>query len=258
MAELSLRERLQPALFDRLIDPERLLTLYELTFDRARLRKLGMLERDLYGVLDAAGLTSDASAGTSGDEDLLTLCYSAPAGRIGLARLRSLVVKCPGAPGGVLLEELCSIRACNILNDTAETPEQRLAVGRRLRELVSRDLSLLLNTSSLETLTDLQPLPHVRTSVLNFGMPSLIGRMASSVGHDQLARILEGVICRFEPRLTRVRVTPEPPGDDTEVQEISFLVDAELWAQPAPYQVVLRTRIDTGSGKVRVSEMSGR
>ena len=30
MAELSLRERLQPALFDRLIDDERFLTLFEL------------------------------------------------------------------------------------------------------------------------------------------------------------------------------------------------------------------------------------
>jgi type VI secretion system protein ImpF len=258
MAELSLRERLQPALFDRLIDEERLLTLYELTCDRARHRKLGILERDLRGVLTAAGLTCVTPAGADGDADLLTLCYSAPAGRIALAELKNLMVSPPGAPAGVPLEELCSIQARNVLNDTAETSEQRFATGRRLRELVSRDLSLLLNASSMETLTDLGTLPHVRASVLNFGMPSLIGRMASSVSHDQLARILERVIRRFEPRLTRVRVTPEPPGADAEFQEISFLVDAELWGQPAPHQVVLHTRIDTGSGKVRVSDMSGR
>ena len=130
--------------------------------------------------------------------------------------------------------------------------------ARRLRELVSRDLSLLLNASSMEALTDLEALPYVRTSVLNFGMPSLTGRMASSVSHDQLARILETVIRRFEPRLTRVRVTPEPPGEGAEIQEISFLVDAELWGQPAPHQVVLHTHIDTGSGKVRLSDLGGR
>jgi type VI secretion system protein ImpF len=128
----------------------------------------------------------------------------------------------------------------------------------RLRELVSRDLSLLLNASSMETLTDLETLPHVRASVLNFGMPSLIGRMASSVSHDQLARILETVIRRFEPRLTRVRVTPEPSSEGAEIQEISFVVDAELWGQPAPHQVVLHTHIDTGSGKVRVGDLGSR
>ena len=254
MSELSLRERLQPALFDRLIDEERLLTLYELTCDRARLRKLGILERDLRGVLDGAGLTSVASAAAEEGADLLTLCYSAPAGRIGLARLKQLVLN----SGSVSLEEICSIEARNVLNETAEAPEQRFAAARRLRELVSRDLSLLLNASSMEALTDLEALPYVRTSVLNFGMPPLTGRMASSVSHDQLSRILETVIRRFEPRLTRVRVTPEPPGEGAEIQEISFLVDAELWGQPAPHQVVLHTHIDTGSGKVRVSDQGGR
>jgi type VI secretion system protein ImpF len=254
MSELSLRERLQPALFDRLIDEERLLTLYELTCDRARLRKLGILERDLRGVLDGAGLTSVAPATAEEGADLLTLCYSAPAGRIGLARLKQLVLN----SGSVSLEEICSIEARNVLNETAEAPEQRFAAARRLRELVSRDLSLLLNASSMEALTDLEALPYVRTSVLNFGMPPLTGRMASSVSHDQLSRILETVIRRFEPRLTRVRVTPEPPGEGAEIQEISFLVDAELWGQPAPHQVVLHTHIDTGSGKVRVSDQGSR
>lgn len=254
MSELSLRERLQPALFDRLIDEERLLTLYELTCDRARLRKLGILERDLRGVLDGAGLTSVAPAAAEEGADLLTLCYSAPAGRIGLARLKQLVLN----SGSVSLEEICSIEARNVLNETAEAPEQRFAAARRLRELVSRDLSLLLNASSMEALTDLEALPYVRTSVLNFGMPPLTGRMASSVSHDQLSRILETVIRRFEPRLTRVRVTPEPPGEGAEIQEISFLVDAELWGQPAPHQVVLHTHIDTGSGKVRVSDQGSR
>ena len=47
MAQLSLRERLQPALFDRLIDEERLLTCYEFTFRRAELRRLGLAEREL-------------------------------------------------------------------------------------------------------------------------------------------------------------------------------------------------------------------
>ena len=44
MAQLSLRERLQPALLDRLIDDERLLTCYEFSFQRAELKRLGIPE----------------------------------------------------------------------------------------------------------------------------------------------------------------------------------------------------------------------
>jgi len=56
MAQLSLRERLQPALLDRLIDDERLLTCYEFCFQRAELGKLAIPERDLGGILSAHGL----------------------------------------------------------------------------------------------------------------------------------------------------------------------------------------------------------
>ena len=42
MADLSLRERLQPALLDRLLDDERLLTLYSIRSRRTELARLGV------------------------------------------------------------------------------------------------------------------------------------------------------------------------------------------------------------------------
>lgn len=254
MAELSLRERLQPALLDRLIDEERLLTVYEFTFERARLKRLGLIEEDLRSVLLAQGLSLAPGSGVNEAGDLLKLCFSAPSGRVGISRLNALLLKTPEAPEGVPLERLCGIAAYNMLNLTAETPEQRFALGRRLRELVSRDLSLLLNASSLEATDDLTALPHVRSSVLNFGMPPLAGQAASSVSAEQLARRIESVIRNFEPRLTKVRVTCDPQSERTQEPELSFRIDAQLWAQPAPHQVVLRTRINTESGKVRVDD----
>ena len=183
MAELSLRERLQPALLDRLIDEERLLTLYTLSFERARLVRLGILEGELRGVLSAQGLTpvpgAGAGAGVNDSGEVLELRFSAPSGRVSISQLNSLLLKPPGAPEGVLVERLCDIEARNVLNDSAETAEQRFAAGRRLREIVSRDLAFLLNASSLEATDDLDAVPYVRSSVVNFGMPSLAGRAAS-------------------------------------------------------------------------------
>jgi type VI secretion system protein ImpF len=258
MAELSLRERLQPALLDRLIDEERLLTLYALTFERAPLVRLGILEGDLRGALVAEGLTPVPGAGVNATGDLLELRFSAPSGRVGLSQLNGLLLKPPGAPEGVLLERLCDIEARNVLNESAETPEQRFAAGRRLREIVSRDLALLLNATSLEATDDLDALPYVRSSVVNFGMPSLAGRAASSLSSDQLARRIEAVIRNFEPRLTKVRVSHDPESERAQEPEMSFRIDAQLWSQPAPHQVVLHTRINTESGEVRVNDPGSR
>ena len=79
MAQLSLRERLQPALFDRLIDDERLLTVYEFSFRRAELNRLGIAERELTGILVAQGLRTDEhSDGASGSNgELLRLTAQA-------------------------------------------------------------------------------------------------------------------------------------------------------------------------------------
>ncbi len=57
MAELSLRERLQPLLLDRLVDDERVLTIFEVTFERRVLRRLGLPSGALAELIAGQGLT---------------------------------------------------------------------------------------------------------------------------------------------------------------------------------------------------------
>jgi type VI secretion system protein ImpF len=289
MAELSLRERLQPALFDRLIDDERLLTIYELTVDREALTRLGITARDLSDIVCAQGLerldaedasremarksTRDASrelaAGAPSvartareappmarteDTPSLRVLFQAPNGRVGLARLKALTLKPPSAPEGVTLQSFCRIEARNVLNASSEPAEKRYLSSRRLRECVCRDLAILLNSTSLDATTDLSSLPHVQSSVLNYGMPSLAGRASALVDLRQIARTVEAVIRQFEPRLVQVRVTPEPNRDAGEEHEIALRIEAELWGQPVPQHLVLRTRISTESGDVHVAD----
>lgn len=261
VAELSLKERLQPALIDRLLDEERLLTVYELVFQRDELQRLAISERDLVAVIAAQGLSVGALGGEAvlpgSAAEILRLRFSAPHGRVGVAQLNELVLKSPGAPTGIRLKQLCEIEIRNVLNNTMEAAHQRYATARRLREYISRDLSTLLNAASLQMTVDLGSVPHVQRSVLNYGMPSVTGKAASSVNPDRMARVIEGVIRQFEPRLSKVRVAAETAGAGGNQHEISFRIDAELWGQPAPHQVVLRTHIDTESGHVRVNDAVG-
>jgi type VI secretion system protein ImpF len=167
--------------------------------------------------------------------------------------LKALTLKPPGAPEGVQLQSFCSVAVHSEPNLEPESLEQRQISARRLRELVCRDLTTLLNSTSLETSVDLDSLTHVRRSVINYGMPSFIGRSPRSLELRQVARAIEEVIAQFEPRLAEVRVTPETVSIDDEHQ-INLRIDAQLWGQPAPQRLLLRTRISTVSGDVSVSD----
>jgi type VI secretion system protein ImpF len=259
MAELSLRERLQPTLLDRLVDDERMLTVFDLTVEPGELARLGLPKRDLADLLAGQGLAPFEERGAGGPAAPtapaapLRMRFCAPYGRVSVPQLKALVLKTPGAPQGVSLQSFCAVEVRNELNDTPESSDQRYVSSRRLREYVCRDLAMLLNSTSLEASYDLSELPHVQRSVLNFGMPPLAGRAPKSVDLQQIAHTIEGVIRQFEPRLSDVRVTPETQRNDDDHQ-LHLRIEAMLWSQPAPQHLVLRTRISTESGDVDVSE----
>lgn len=258
MVELSLRERLQPALLDRLTDDERLLTLFEITAPRDALQRLGLSARDLAQILTGQGLraldSDTATPEASGGAEVFHWRLVAPVGRVSLAQLKALMIKPPAAPQGVALQSLCRIEARNVPNVTAESADRRYVSMRKLREYVCRDLASLLNSMSLDASIDLQRYPHVRQSVINFGMPSLAGRTATSIDALKTAAAIEEVIRYFEPRLTRVRVSPDTERKGAEGQQLAFRIEAQLWGQPLPQNLVLRTRIDIDSGDVSVAD----
>lgn len=263
MAELSLRERLQPSLLDRLVDDERELTIYELIVDREALQRLQVTLKDLTDIICAQGLEAGIDEHTRDSlaahlkapaSHQVRLFFHAASGRVGISRLKSLLIKPPGAPEGVRLETFIQFDTRNVINAATEPAERRYIAPRRLRETVCRDLAVLLNSTSLEASHDLSDLPHVQRSVLNYGMPSLAGRASASVDLRQIARSVEDVIRQFEPRLVQVRVTPETNRDSGEDHEIFLRIEAELWGQPVPQHLILRTRISTESGDVAVTD----
>ena len=104
MAELSLRERLQPALLDRLIDEERLLTLYVLTFERAGLLRLGILRGGPAWSAHRTRAVTRSGRRRERERGSARLRFCAPSGRSGFSQLKGLLLKPPGASEGVLLE----------------------------------------------------------------------------------------------------------------------------------------------------------
>lgn len=138
-----------------------------------------------------------------------------------------------------------------------ESRDKRVLSPARLRECVRRDLTWLFNTTSLSAVQELNMPPDVLTSVVNFGMPDLAGRTASSIDVRALEQIICKVIWDFEPRLIKNSVKVRIFADEQKMNHnaMVFDIEAELWAQPLPLRLFLRTEIDLENGGVSVSDM---
>ena len=124
-----------------------------------------------------------------------------------------------------------------------------------LREGVRRDLAALFNATALEVVEDLTDYPNVQRSTLNFGMPDMSGKTASGVDMKELERALNRAIHDFEPRLIEdtVQVSSEVY-DAKSHNTMVATIQAELWSQPLPQKLLLRTELDLENGEVKLQE----
>jgi type VI secretion system protein ImpF len=139
----------------------------------------------------------------------------------------------------------------------SEGRDARLIGPTQLRASVLRNLSNLFNAVCLEADHDLDAWPEVRRSVLNFGLPALSGRVASSLQMRDLERELRQAVICFEPRLLPDSVRVSALGDNKDPNShnvITFRIEAQLWAQPAPVPLSLHTELSLESGQCVVAE----
>lgn len=140
-----------------------------------------------------------------------------------------------------------------------ESRDQRVVSLRRLREGVLRDLGWLLNATNLAALEDLDGYSQVATSVLNYGMPPLAGTLLSSVDTADFERRIRQAIIDFEPRILRdtLKVRVAVAADQMSHNAMTFEIEGQLWAQPVPQRLYLKTEIDLELGEVKLSDYSG-
>ncbi len=142
---------------------------------------------------------------------------------------------------------------------SVESRDRRVVSIRQLRQAVLRDLAWLLNSSAHMSPADAELFPAAGESVLNFGLPDLTGLTASGLDPRQVERSIRDAIRRFEPRINpaSVRVAAAlKPGADTH-NVLTFEIQGEMWAQPLPEPLYLRTEVDLETGECLVQERGG-
>ncbi len=143
--------------------------------------------------------------------------------------------------------------------NTQEPRERRVVNKTRLRQAVLRDLAWLFNATRLESNEDLASVPHARRSVVNFGLPALSGRVASSIEIGDLERAIRQALLDFEPRILpntlQVRALLATASIDHH-NVIGVEIRCDLWAQPVPLELLMRTEIDLETGKVEIADLA--
>ena len=140
--------------------------------------------------------------------------------------------------------------------DRNESRESRVLTLQRLRECVLRDLSWLLNTENAEPVLDLDAYPAVLTSVINYGIPTVAGLTASGLDLKKLEVQVRDAIIAYEPRILKkgLQVKAYYSDEIMNRKTLMFEIDGELWAQPVPLRMYLRTELDLETGKVTIKE----
>ncbi len=138
----------------------------------------------------------------------------------------------------------------------SESRDRRVLSMRMLRQAVLRDLAWLLNTGHLETTDDLEPYPQVRDSVLNYGLPDITGISASSADTSALERAVKKAIAMFEPRIAPDSLRVSVARDESTMgrNAMVFTIEGQLWAEPTPMTLFLKTEVDLETGDVAVSD----
>lgn len=138
-------------------------------------------------------------------------------------------------------------------SNSKETRDRRVIDLGRLRDIIQRDLSWLLNTHNSEGMIDSKRYPSVARSTLNFGLAEVAGEYSTSQKTEEIRRAIERAIRRFEPRIIdgSVDVRVSDKTDDTEMT-VGLDIRADMWAQPMPLELYLRSKVDLTTGEVNV------
>ena len=223
MAELQQQERLQPALLDRLTDD----------YPQKRKIKLEALSADSTADGKKPGSPENTDIGSDGYKD------SNKAVEAGTN---------PQSP-------TASISSPGVTSPAPDQSDRLVITARKLRDIVKRDLSWLMNTGNLEAVQDLDDYPLVKESVLNYGVPDLTGAGIDNININELERRLHRILVRYEPRILR-RTLKVAISKSAEMSRnaLRFDIECDIWGQPAPEHIHLNSELDLELGSFKFTE----
>jgi type VI secretion system protein ImpF len=141
-----------------------------------------------------------------------------------------------------------------------ESRDRRIVSLQRYKNAVLRDLEMLLNSKRHPLHDNIYEFGEAARSVLNFGILDICGTSILNVKAAEIeSHVKDAIICfepRISPRTLSVRMVSSL--DSEYIRTISFEIEAELWAQPLPDRLFVKTEVDLETGHYKLKgESSG-
>jgi type VI secretion system protein ImpF len=141
----------------------------------------------------------------------------------------------------------------------SESPSEYTATPNQMRDIVQRDLGLLLNTTNAEDLIDRARYPEAAASAVNFGVPPLAGSYLAERKWEEIERIIRRAIKDYEPRLLPETVTLLPlMKEDAHDQYnvLLFEIRAMVNLKPYPLELTVQSSVDLETNRMSITRTS--
>ena len=166
-----------------------------------------------------------------------------------------------------LFDKLVADLEMDGLRDQSEDPEEMSRATMRfytvprierfneaaLRATVLRELNWLLNTTSLSSVEDLEDVPEVETSVLNYGVRDMAGKLLQRRAIQNRARDIRDAIRNYEPRIDPQKLDVDPLTSADKPNAVTFIIRGDVTSAVNALPVEFKTdvEIDTGAAILR-------
>lgn len=141
--------------------------------------------------------------------------------------------------------------------EKSERRDDRVIDIRQLRDIIQRDLAWLLNTSDSNNLIDPVRYPNAAKSVLNFGIKEVAGDFSTKERAEMIRKSITAAIQTFEPRIHHGSIDVQlRVGQDASGTIVTYDIRADMWAQPLPMELYLRSEVDVTTGELNLQRVN--
>jgi type VI secretion system protein ImpF len=148
-----------------------------------------------------------------------------------------------------LFDRLCD----DAPSEAVEAPEAYASSRSQMRQLVQRDLALLLNTTDQSDLIDTRRYPEAAKSTINYGVPALAGGYLSEKKWADIETMIRNAILRFEPRLMPATLVVRPLLKEhaaAHYNVLTFEISGHIQMQPYPLEFTVQSHVDLETNRI--------
>ena len=155
-----------------------------------------------------------------------------------------------------LFDRLCD----DAPNDSVEAPEAYASSRSQMREIIQRDLALLLNTTDQSDLIDASVYREAAGSTINYGVPALAGGYLSEKKWADIEGMIRKAITTFEPRLMPETLVVRPLVKEqaqAHYNVLTFEISGHIDMQPYPAEFTVQSNVDLETNRIELRRAKG-